>query len=182
MGRVWEPDAVAKNASTSFYGNIVVLNESPKKEGLIYTGTDDGLIQVTEDGGSNWSKLDKFPGVPDSTYVSRIAASNHDARTVYAAFENHKNADFKPYLLKSTDAGLSWSSVAGNLPENGPVLAFAEDPANPNLLFAGTEFGLYFTIDGGKKWGQIKGHFPTTVLSALLIQPLESGWLAAASG
>src|SRR5260370_35092991 len=130
MGRVWEPDAVAKNASTSFYGNIVVLNESPKKEGLIYTGTDDGLIQVTEDGGSNWRKLDKFPGGPDSTYVSRLAASNHDARTVYAAFENHKNAAFKPYLLKSTDAGLSWSSAAGNLPENGPVMSFATEPPN----------------------------------------------------
>jgi len=174
MGRVWEPDAVAKNASTSFYGNIVVLSESPKKEGLIYAGTDDGLIQATEDGGSNWRKLDKFPGVPDSTYVSRLAASNHDARTVYAAFENHKNADFKPYLLKSADAGQTWSSVVGNLPENGPVLAFAEDPVNPNLLFAGTEFGLYFTIDGGKKWVQLKGDFPTIAVRDLVIQARES--------
>ena len=174
MGRVWEPDAVAKNASTSFYGNIVVLSESPKKEGLIYAGTDDGLIQVTEDGGSNWRKLDKFPGVPDTTYVSRIAASNHDAGTVYAAFENHKNADFKPYLLKSTDAGHTWGSIAGNLPENGPVLAFAEDPVNPNLLFVGTEFGCYFTIDGGKKWVQLKGNFPTIAVRDLVIQARES--------
>jgi photosystem II stability/assembly factor-like uncharacterized protein len=174
MGKVWEPDAVAKNASTSFYGNIVALSESPKKEGLLYAGTDDGLLQVTEDGGGNWRKLDKFPGVPDSTYVSRIAASHHDANTVYAAFENHKNGDFKPYLLKSTDAGRTWSSVAANLPENGPVLAFAEDPDDPNLLFAGTEFGCYFTIDGGKKWIQLKGNFPTIAVRDLVIQARES--------
>ncbi|MGA8861800.1 MAG: glycosyl hydrolase, partial [Candidatus Sulfotelmatobacter sp.] len=141
MGRVWEPDAVAKNQSTSFYGNIVALSESPKKEGLIYVGTDDGLIQVTADGGSSWTKYEKFAGVPDETYVSRLAASRYDANTVYAAFDNHKNEDFKPYLLRSTDAGKTWASIAGNLPENGPVLAFAEDTVNADLLFAGTEFG-----------------------------------------
>jgi len=182
MGKVWEPDAVAKNASTSFYGNIVVLSESPKKEGLIYAGTDDGLIQVTEDGGGNWRKLDKFPSVPDTAYVSRISASNQDANTVYAAFENHKNADFKPYLLKSTDAGRTWSSIVGNLPENGPVLAFAEDPVNPNLLFAGTEFGCYFTIDGGKKWVQLKGDFPTIAVRDLVIQARESDLIVGTFG
>ncbi len=182
MGKVWEPDAVAKNASTSFYGNIVVLSESPKKEGLIYAGTDDGLIQVTEDGGGNWRKLDKFLSVPDTAYVSRISASNQDANTVYTAFENHKNADFKPYLLKSTDAGRTWSSIVGNLPENGPVLAFAEDPVNPNLLFAGTEFGCYFTIDGGKKWVQLKGDFPTIAVRDLVIQARESDLIVGTFG
>src|SRR5579863_3526840 len=136
MGKVWGPDAVAKNVSTSFYGNIVALTESPKKEGLIFVGTDDGLIQVTSDGGQSWTKYEKFAGVPDMTYVSRLAASSHDANVVYAAFDNHKNEDFKPYLLKSTDAGKTWSSIAGNLPENGPVLGFVEDTVNANLLFA----------------------------------------------
>src|SRR5204862_5620801 len=143
--------------STSFYGNIVALAESPKKEGTIYAGTDDGLIQVTENGGGSWQKIEKFSGVPEMTYVSRLLASQHDARTVYASFDNHKNADFKPYLLKSADAGATWTSITANLPENGPVLAIAEDHVNPNLLFAGTEFGLFFTIDGGKKWVQLKG-------------------------
>lgn len=182
MGKVWEPDAVAKNASTSFYGNLVVLSESPRKEGLIYAGTDDGLIQVTEDGGGNWRRLDTFPGVPDMTYVSRIAASSHDANAVYAAFENHKNSDFKPYLLKSTDTGHTWSSITGNLPENGPVLAFAEDTVNPNLLFVGTEFGLYFTIDGGKKWIQLKGGFPTIAVRDLVIQARESDLVVGSFG
>src|SRR5581483_4763044 len=104
MGKVWGPDAVAKSVSTSFYGNIVALAESPKKEGLLYVGTDDGLIQVTEDGGRTWRKTDRFPGVPDRTYVSRLLASLHGEQTVYAGFDNHKNADFAPYLLKSTDA------------------------------------------------------------------------------
>src|SRR6202043_294173 len=125
-----------------------------KKEGLIYVGTDDGLIQVTSDGGqsstsSDWSRYEKFTGVPENTYVSRLAASQHDANTIYAAFDNHKNEDFKPYLLKSTDAGKTWTSISGNLPENGSVLAFAEDTVNANLLFVGTEFGAFFSIDGG---------------------------------
>ena len=182
MGKVWGPDAVAKNQSTSFYGNIVALAESPKKEGLIYVGTDDGLIQVTSDGGANWTKYEKFAGVPEMTYVSRLAASNHDANTVYAAFDNHKNEDFKPYLLKSADAGKTWTSIAGDLPENGPVLAFAEDTVNANLLFAGTEFGAFFTIDGGQHWVRLKGGLPTIAVRDMVIQAREGDLVIATFG
>ncbi|HVI10913.1 MAG TPA: glycosyl hydrolase [Candidatus Binatia bacterium] len=182
MGRIWEPDAVAKNASTSFYGNIVALSESPKKEGLIYVGTDDGLIQVTADGGQNWTKYESFAGVPEKTYVSRLAASSHDEHTVYAAFDNHKNEDFKPYILKSTDRGKTWSSIASNLPENGPVLAFAEDSVNPNLLFAGTEFGVFFTTDAGAHWVQLKGGLPTIAVRDIVIQERESDLVLATFG
>ena len=110
MGKVWGPDAIFKHGSTSIYGNCVALAESPKKEGLIYVGTDDGLIQVTEDGGKTWRKVEQFPGVPANTYVSKLVASQHDANTVYACFDNHKNGDFDPYVLKSTDAGKTWTS------------------------------------------------------------------------
>lgn len=182
MGKVWGPDAVAKNQSTSFFGNIVALSESPKKEGLIYVGTDDGLIQVTSDGGANWTKYEKFSGVPDMTYVSRLAASNHDVNVVYAAFENHKNEDFKPYLLKSSDQGKTWTSIAGDLPENGPVLAFAEDPVNANLLFAGTEFGAFFTIDGGRHWIRLKGGLPTIAVRDMVIQAREGDLVLATFG
>ena len=182
MGKVWGPDAVAKNASTSFYGNIVALAESPKKENVLYVGTDDGLIQVTTDGGASWTKYDKFPGVPETTYVSRLAASHHDANTVYAAFDDHKNEDFKPYLLKSTDMGKTWTSIAGDLPENGPVLAFVEDPVNPNLLFAGTEFGAYFTVDGGKKWVRLKGGLPTIPVRDMVIHPRDNDLVIATFG
>ncbi|MFY9573449.1 MAG: glycosyl hydrolase [Blastocatellia bacterium] len=174
MGRIWGPDAVAKHTSTDPFGNSSALAESPKKEGLIYVGTDDGLIQVTEDAGKSWRKIESFPGVPDMTYVSRIAASQHDADTVYAAFENHKRSDFAPYLLKSTDRGKSWISLKGNLPANGPVLALAEDHVNPNLLFIGTEFGLFFSVDGGQKWIQLKGGMPTISVRDLAIQKREN--------
>jgi len=182
MGRVWEPDAVAKNQSTSLYGNVVALSESPKKEGFIYVGTDDGLIQVTSDGGQNWTKYEKFTGVPDTTYVSRLAASQHDANVVYAAFDNHKNEDFKPYLLKSSDTGKTWTSIAGNLPETGTVYAFAEDTVNPNLLFAGTEFGVFFTVDGGQHWVQLKGGLPTIAVRDMVMQAREGDLVIATFG
>jgi hypothetical protein len=182
MGKVWGPDAVAKNQSTSFYGNIVALAESPKKEGLIYVGTDDGLIQVTSDGGGSWTKYEKFAGVPDTTYVSHLAASNHSEGTVYAAFENHKNEDFKPYLLKSVDTGKTWTSIAGDLPESGPVLAFAEDTVNPNLLFAGTEAGAFFSINGGGHWVQLKGGLPTIAVRDMVIQAREGDLVVATFG
>ncbi len=174
MGKIQSIDAVAKNASTAFYGNGSALAESPKKEGLFYVGTDDGLVQVTENGGQNWRKIEKFPGVPEMAYVSRLTASPHDANTVYAAFDNHWNGDFAPYFLKSTDTGKTWVSIKGDLPANGPVLAIAEDHVNPNLLFAGTEFGLYFSVNGGQKWTQLKGGLPTIAVRDLAIQKREN--------
>jgi hypothetical protein len=182
MGKVWGPDAVAKNQSTSFYGNIVALSESPMKEGLLYVGTDDGLVQVSQDGGATWTKYGKFASVPDMAYVSRLAASRFDANTVYATFENHKYSDFKPYVLKSTDAGKTWVSITNNLPENGPTLAFAEDTVNPSLLFVGTEFGAFFSSDGGKKWIQMKGGLPTIPVRDIVIQKRENDLVLATFG
>ncbi len=174
MDRVWSVDAVSKNRSTSLYGNIVALTESPLKEGLIYAGTDDGLIQVTEDGGENWRKIEKVSGVPEMTYVSFLMASSHDAHTVYAAFDNHKNADFKPYIAKSTDRGNSWKGIAESLPDTGTVYAIVEDHEKPDLLFAGTEFGVFFTIDGGEKWIQLKSGVPTIAVKDIAIQEREN--------
>ena len=174
MGKIWSIDAVAKNASTALFGNASALAESQKKDGLIYVGTDDGLVQVTEDDGKNWRKIEKFPGVADMAYVSRIITSNHDANTAYVAFNNHQNNDFKPYLLKTTDAGRTWTSLSSNLPKNGPVWSIAEDHVNANLLFAGTEFGVFFSIDGGQKWIQLKGGLPTIAVRDLNIQKREN--------
>jgi len=174
MGKVWSMDAVAKNQSTAFFGNASALAESPKKEGLIYVGTDDGLIQITEDAGKNWRKVEKLPDIPEMAYVSRIVASNADANTVYVAIENHQSADFKAYLFKSTDAGRTWTSIKANLPVNQPVWAIAEDHVNPNLLFVGTEFGLFFSIDGGQKWIQLKGGLPTIQVRDIAIQRREN--------
>lgn len=182
MDRIWGIDAVAKNTSTSQYGNIVSLSESPKREGVLYAGTDDGLIQVSENGGTTWRKTDTFPGVPGMTYVSCIKASQHDANVVYASFNNHKNGDFKPYLLKSGDAGKTWTSIAGTLPQSGAVYSFAEDHLNPNLLFTGTEFGIFFSIDGGEKWTQLKGGIPTIAIKDIAIQKRENDLVLATFG
>lgn len=170
MGKMWGPDAVFKNGSTSIYGNSVALTESPKKEGLIYVGTDDGLIQITEDDGKTWRKQEQFPGVPANTYVSKLVASQHEANTVYACFDNHKNGDFSPFLLKSTDAGKTWTSVAGDLPVRGTVYCVAEDHVDPKVLFAGTEFGLFVTLNGGGKWHRIKNGLPTIQVKDLCVQ------------
>jgi photosystem II stability/assembly factor-like uncharacterized protein len=173
MGKVWGPDAVAKNTSTALYGNISAIAESPKKEGLLYVGTDDGLIQVSEDGGGHWRKIDKLPGVPSDAYVARLRGSQHDAATVYAAIENHQNGDFAPYLLKSSDTGKTWTSIAGDLPARGSVYAIAEDPVDPRLLFAGTEFAAYFSRDGGQHWTKIGG-LPTIAVREIAIQKREN--------
>ncbi len=174
MGKIWGPDAVAKNASTSFYGNIVAMAESPKNENLIIVGTDDGLIQITTDGGKNWTKIDKFPTVPETTYVSDVFCSNHNPNVVYATFDNHKNADFKPYVLVSTDLGKTWLSISNNLPETGSAYTIVEDFVDPNLLFLGTEYGLFVSTNRGKEWNQLKGNFPTISVRDLAIQSRES--------
>jgi len=182
MGRVWPMDAVAKNESTSQYGNIVALDESPIQEDLLYVGTDDGLIHVTEDGGQSWRKIEKFPGVPDRTYINEVLASQHNRNSVYAAFNNHKSGDFKPYVLKSTDLGKTWESIVSNLPERGSVYALAEDQVNKDLLFAGTEFGLFFTADGGQSWKQLKEGLPVIAIRDITIQRRENDLVLASFG
>lgn len=182
FGKIQSPDAIAKNQSTALYGNASALSESSKKQGLIYIGTDDGLVQVTEDDGATWRKIEKFPGVPDMSYVSRIFASQHDTNTVYALFNNHQNGDFKPYILKSADTGKTWTSIASDLPARGSLYAFAEDHVNPNLLFVGTEFGAFFTTDGGQKWIQMKGGLPTIAVRDIAIQKTMNDLVLATFG
>ena len=156
MGKMWPPEAVAKNMSTSKFGNIFALTESPLKQGLIYVGTDDGLIWVTENDGEKWDRFDSFAGVPNMTFVNYITPSQHNENVVYACFDGRKNSsDFKPYLIKSTDNGKTWTSIASNLP-SGTVYCIQEDHVDPNLLFIGTEWGVWTSMDGGKKWVQIK--------------------------
>jgi photosystem II stability/assembly factor-like uncharacterized protein len=184
MGRVWGVDTVAKNDSTSFYGTIVALSESPLAEGLIYVGTDDGLIQVTEDGGKTWRKIDTFPhlDVPDYAYVSDIEASVHDADSVYAVLYNYKDGDFRPYVVMSPDRGKSWVSIGAGLPQRGPTYTIAQDHVQPNLLFVGTETGVFVTFDGGSKWIPLKSGMPTIAVRDLEIQRRENDLVAGTFG
>lgn len=185
MGKFWGSEAVAKDVSTSQYGTIVSLDESPVKEGLLYVGTDDGVIQVTENASEDqesWRMISSFPGVPANTYVSDIYASQHDENVVYASFDNRKRDDFKPYILKSTDKGNTWKSIASNLPDNGTVHTIEQDHENPDLLFAGTEFGIFFSYNGGQEWVQLKSGIPTVAVRDLAIQKRENDLVLATFG
>ncbi len=181
MGRVWSVDAIAKNTSTSIYGALIALDESPLVEGLLYAGTDDGLIHVSPDGGQSWTRVDHFKGVPDMSLVEDIIASRLDANVAYAVIDNHKRGDFKPYVLKSSDRGRSWSLISSNLPARGSAHTIIEDHLDPGLLFVGTEFGLYFTQDGGGSWHQLTS-LPTVAVRDLEIQRREDGLVIATFG
>ncbi len=181
MGKYWSYDAVAKDVSTSLFGLIVSLTESPVKENLLYAGTDDGLIQVSEDA-KTWRKIKSFPGVPKYTFVSDILPSQYDENVVYATFNNFEQDDFTPYVLKSINKGKSWKSIAGNLPKNGAVNTIVEDPVNRNLLFVGTEWGVYFTTDGGENWVQLKSGLPKVKVPDIAIQKRENDLVLATFG
>ncbi len=182
MGVIQNIDAVAKNNSTSVWGNIVSLAESSLKPGTLFVGTDDGLIQVTTDDGKSWTKIESVPGVPEMTYVSCILADKFDPNTLYVSFSNLKRADFKPYVFKSTDLGKTWTSISANLPENGPVHSLQQDPVKKELLFLGNEFGFYFSLDGGGKWIQIKAGIPTIAIYDIAIQERENDLVLASFG
>jgi photosystem II stability/assembly factor-like uncharacterized protein len=181
MGRLWPRTAVARNEGIAFFGNITSISESPKTPGLLYVGTDDGLIQVSSDEGKSWQARDKFPGVPETTLVTRIVASRHGSDTVFALFDGHRNRDFAPHLLKSSDRGKNWISIGGDLPKDGPVAAFCEDPFNPDLLFAGTEFGAFWSRDGGLHWSKLPG-LPTISVRDIAVQPQEHDLIVATFG
>jgi len=155
MGVIQKPDAVSLGQGTAAFGNISTLDVSPLQAGVIVTGTDDGVVSISRDDGKTWTKTMHFPGVPDTAYVSKARNSLQTVGTFYVSFDNHRSNDFKPYLLKTTDFGKSWTSISGNLPQFGSIRGFVQHPKNPDLLFVGTEVGPYVTVDGGAHWTKI---------------------------
>ena len=182
MGKYWSIDAVAKDISTSLWGLIVTLSESKVKKDLLYAGTDDGVIAVTEDGGKNWTKYTSFPGIPEYTYISDILPDKFDENVVYATFNNMLNDDFKPYILKSSDKGKTWTAITNKLPVNGTIHTIQQDNINPNLLFSGSEFGFYFSIDGGYEWIEFKTGLPTIAVRDIALQERECDLVIATFG
>lgn len=174
MGRVWSVDAIAKNDSTSIYGAAIALSESPLVEGLIYVGTDDGVISITEDNGETWRRIETIRGVPEMTLVEDIIASVHDPDVAYAVFDNHKRGDHEPHVYRTDNRGGSWSRISGDLPSWGAAHTIAEDHVDPDLLFVGTEFGLFYSQNGGQNWTQLKTNFPTIDVRDIEIQRRES--------
>lgn len=181
MGKIWPMDAVSKNGSTSRYGAAVSLDESRLKAGLLYIGSDDGQISITEDGGTNWKQINRFDGVPENTYVYDLIASKHDVNTVYAAFNNHKSGDFTPYVYVSNDKGSTWKNISSNLP-TGAVYALEQDHENENILFAGTEYGVFVSINNGGSWTALKSGIPTINVRDLAIQERENDLAVASFG
>jgi len=182
MDQYWSVDALDKNVSTSLYGTAVSLAESPLDEQLIFVGTDDGLVHISQDMGASWSKINSFPNVPEFTYVSDILPSKYDKNVVFVTFDNIKHNDFKPYILKSEDLGISWSNISNDLPENGTVHTIEQDFVNADLLFAGTEFGVYFSANGGNQWIQLKSGIPTISVKDIAIQERECDLVLASFG
>ena len=182
MGRVWGEDAVQKHRFTTTLSVISALEESPIKEGLLLVGTDDGLLQITENGGVSWNRHETFPSIPDGTYVSDVCSSRHDTDTLYVAFNNHQRGDLHPYLLKSEDLGKTWKSIVGNLPKRHVLWCVIEDDVNKDLLFVGTELGLFFTVDGGQRWIPLKNGAPTIAFRDLAIHQREHDLVGATFG
>jgi hypothetical protein len=182
MGRVWSFDASWDLWAMSDFGTVTSLSESPVIEGLLYAGTDDGRIQISEDGGANWRTVERLPDIADDFFVNDIKADLHDADTVYVVVDDHKSGDLSPYVLKSTDRGRSWVSIAKDLPERHIAWRLVQDHVNPKLLFLGTEFGVFFSIDGGGKWTKLSGGAPTIPFRDLVIQTRENDLVGATFG
>ena len=181
LNRIWSLEATWDTYAMSQFGNITSISESPLEEGLIYIGTDDGLIQVTEDGGKNWRKVEKIYGLPEYAFVNDIKADLHDVNTVYALFDNHKEGDFKPYAMRSSDRGKTWEPIVGDLPERHLCWRLVQDHEMPELLFLGTEFGIFFTVDAGEHWLKLAGA-PVIPFRDLEIQQRENDLVGASFG
>ncbi|MGK2856214.1 MAG: VPS10 domain-containing protein [Thermoanaerobaculia bacterium] len=182
MGRVQSFDAGWDFYAMSMYGTITSLSESPLAAGVVYAGTDDGIIQVTEDGGATWRKIDKLPGVAPLFFVNDIKADLHDVNTVYVVVDHHKNGDFAPYVFRSADRGRTWTSITGDLPVRHVVWRIVQDHVKRELLFAGTEFGVFFTVDAGKRWIKLQGEVPNIPFRDLAIQKREDDLVGATFG
>jgi photosystem II stability/assembly factor-like uncharacterized protein len=171
------------NTGAEVHCTIYTLAESPLKAGLLWAGTDDGNLWVTQDNGQNWQRVDKnIKGLPPDSWVSRVEASHFVEGRVYVTFDRHRWDDYAPYVYKSEDLGKTWTSLQNNLPKTGYLHVIREDPRNGNLLYLGSEFGLFFSFDGGKRWIPFKNDFPTTAVRDIAVHPRENDLIVGTHG
>ena len=182
MGRQQSWDNPWDVGAMSNYNSITSLSESPVKEGVLFAGTDDGHIQISQNGGQQWNQIPVTKlGLPNRSFVNDIKADLFDSNTVYVVLDNHKEGDFNPYIYKSTDLGVSWKSISSNLPKRTLVWRIVQDHVNKNLLFAATEFGVYVSLNAGTAWQKLPGT-PTLPFRDLTIQKRENDLVAASFG
>ncbi|MDH5406467.1 MAG: hypothetical protein OEX80_08010, partial [Candidatus Aminicenantes bacterium] len=175
MGVLVDENTLSAHDGIEFYGTMITISESPIKEGLLYVGTDDGNLQVSRDGSKTWKNvIDKVPGVPKRTYVSRVVASYFEEGRAYATFDGHRNDDFKPYVYITNNYGENWKSISGNLPVGGTVNVIREHPKNADLLFVGTERGAYVSFDRGGNWIRLQKNLPIVPVDDILIHTRDN--------
>ena len=179
--RVWSVDALYDTGAMSKYATLTSISESPKVEGLLYTGSDDGLIHVSEDGGQNW-RNSVLPKVPARSFINDIEASNHNSNTIFASADAHKLGDYSTYLFMSNDRGRNWKSIAGDLPRNTIVWVLKQDHVDENLLFIGTEYGIYFSPNKGVNWIKLGAGVPTIAFRDLELHPRDNDLVGATFG
>ena len=182
LDRVWSIDALYDNGAMSKYATLNSITESPGAEGVLYTGSDDGMISVSENGGKNWRPAASLPGVPARSFINDLEASLHDENTVYAVADAHKLGDYRPLIFASTDRGMSWTSISGDLPDGTIVWAIKQDPEVADLLFIGTEYGLYTSLNGGQNWIKLSGGVPTISFRDLALHPRDHDLVGASFG
>ena len=182
MDRVWSVDALYDNGAMSKYATITTITESPIAEGVILVGTDDGMVQVTEDGGANWIAADALPGVPPFSFINDAEASLHDANSFFVVADAHKVGDFSPYVFVTSDRGRSWRSISGDLPAGTIVWAIQQDHVDPDLMFLGTEYGIYFTPNGGTNWIMLGAGVPTIAFRDIKIHRRDDDLVGATFG
>ncbi len=183
MGRTQSWDSPWDVGAMSNFNTITSIAVSPKNEQVIFIGTDDGLIHVTENEGQSWKKIEvSAMGVPSRCYVNDVKADLFDENTLYVALDNHKEGDYRPYLVKSTDKGASWTRIENGLGSKNLIWRIVQDHVNKDLMFAATEFGVYFTIDNGASWTEMQGGIPTISFRDLAIQRRENDLVAASFG
>ena len=173
-----------ENSTAEYHSTIISIAESPIQKGQIWVGTDDGNLQLTTDGGKNWSNLIKNVSGPGANSpVSHVEPSRTDASTTYISFDRHMFDDFRPYIFKTTDSGKSWTNISGNLPAKAYVQVVREDPKNRNLLYAGTELGLFASYSGGKEWIPLNlKNLPNVAVHDILVHPRENDLILATHG
>jgi photosystem II stability/assembly factor-like uncharacterized protein len=172
----------SKHDGAASFSNIVTISESPMVPGILWVGTNDGNLQVSRDGGNTWKNVvDKVPGVPKETYVSRVEASHFDPGTCYATFDGHRTDDTKAYVFKTSDFGETWTSISASLPE-GNVNVIREDPKNRSLLYLGTEYGMYISLNGGKEWKRFMNGLPTVRIDDILVHPRDNDLIIGTHG